>query len=105
MWQITNIEAIKVYHQRNGECRYEVHISDKLELIVRNRERCTVHYLRFENGSARDQCGKRYDDGEVENIVNSMPELSELPKDIVDTLQSVKKTAPQKPSGKLDEQI
>lgn len=99
MWNTGKVGDITVYWQRNDGIKYEVHSSDKLELIVRNRDRCTTHYLRFEGTVVKNYRNEFYDEQFVEEMVQSIPELEQLPKDITARLQAVKKKDAKKPES------
>ena len=91
MWQNGKVGDIIVYVQRKDGIRYEVHSSNKLELIVRNRDRSTTNYYLFDGDSVKDQYNKLYDESAVEEMVKSIPEIELLPKDIAARLQLAKK--------------
>lgn len=91
MWNTEKVSDSTVYWQRNDGVKYEIHSSNKLELIVRNRDQCTTHYFRFDGNSAKNYRNEFYDEQFVEETVKSIPELEGLPKTITDALKAVKK--------------
>lgn len=97
MWQTGKINDVVVYWQRVDGIKYEIYSSDKLEMIVRNRDRCTTNYYRFYGTAVKNYCNEFYDDKNIEELVVSIPELDSLPKDIVAKLQAGKKRDVLKP--------
>ncbi|MEM3154875.1 MAG: hypothetical protein QW165_04915 [Candidatus Woesearchaeota archaeon] len=91
MWNIWKNGNTTVYSQRSGERSYEIHYSDKIELIVMDAARFTTTYFRFDGNTARDYSQRVHDEMIVEKIVEELPELDTLPEKIVRALQSVKK--------------
>lgn len=99
MWNTGTVGDITVYMKHAEGVKYEIHSSDKLELIVRDANRQTTQYLRFEGDSARNYKNEFYDEAEVEKLVNSIPEIDQLPKDISAMLRAVKKKDSKKPEA------
>ena len=82
MWQNGKADEITVYWQRKDGIKYEIYSSEKLEVIVRNRDMSTTHYYRFEGDSTKNDHNKMYDESAVEEMVKSIPDIEQLPKDI-----------------------
>jgi hypothetical protein len=100
MWETQQIGETTVYFYRHASGRYEIHRSQKTELIVRSwGEGLFTRYFNFKDKCARDQNGTYIDDAFVEKTVKSLPELDKLPKEITDVLLSVKlKPKPSEPA-------
>jgi hypothetical protein len=97
MWQNGKVGDITVYVQRKDGISYEIYFSKKLEVIVRNQDMCTTHYYRFDATAVKNYRNEFYDDKNVEALVESIPELDQLPKDIAAKLQAGKKRDIPKP--------
>ncbi len=91
MWNTGKIGDVTVYWQNNSDCRFEVYHSDKIELIVRNAARSTTQYVYFNGSNAWNQYGRQHDDAFVEELVKTIPELSQLPEKITRAMLAIKK--------------
>ena len=90
MWQNGKLGGINVYRQRENNVVYEIYHSGKLELIVRNADINSTYCLRFEGKKVKNINGY-HNEADVEKIVSSIPNLDQLPEDIVRTLRTIRK--------------
>ena len=97
MWNTGTVGSITVYCQRTGDRKYEIHYSDRIELIVRDASRSATHYFDFDGRVARDQSQRIYDEEFVEETVAALPELDTLPEKIKNALRAVKKISKPEP--------
>jgi hypothetical protein len=91
MWQNEKVGDITIYVQRKDGIKYEIYSSSKLEVIVRNQDMCTTNYYKFDGTAVKNYRNEFYDYKNVELLVESIPELDQLPKDITAKLQAGKK--------------